>query len=631
MSTRRSERPEPRSVRFQRVLILLIAGMVMLVAGAARLQLLQHDKYKDLAERNWLRLEIRRAPRGRIFDTSGVLLADNAPAFSVVFQPSPVGSSRPDSMAGDHRALLGSILGLPDSVIKSVIKESSRTGIPQPFRRDVPENVLAAMDEHLSELPGVDILPEPRRAYPESTRAAHVMGYAGEISQTELDSLEDGGYRSGDLIGRAGLEASYERELRGEDGRKILVVNAAGRRVRLFEEEKPILPVPGHDLVLTLDVKLQRALELAMLNVKLGSAVAIDPRSGGVLALVSRPSFDPNEFARGLSRARWNELVNDPSHPLLDRAIQAAYPPGSTFKVVTSLAGLAEGAFSPDTHFPASCFGGYTYGGRFYKCWDHKGHGSLSLIEALAHSCDVYYYQAGLRIGLKNLTEWARRLHLGERSGIDLPQERSGLVPTLEWFDKVGRKPTGGAVLNIAIGQGELLLTPVQLAMLAATVASRGHVPHPHLVKEIRDPQTGVVRHVEPTDKRAVDVRSQDWDVVMAAMEKVVAAGTAARARVPGVRVAGKTGTAQNPHGNDHALFIAFAPVDAPRIALAIVVENGGHGSDAAAPVAGYALQQYLAPDQAIGPAFSANPKVTAPPKPPPAPVVAPPDSSDAD
>jgi len=232
---------------------------------------------------------------------------------------------------------------------------------------------------------------------------------------------------------------------------------------------------------------------------------------------------------------------------------------------------------------------------------------------------------------LKTLTEWARRLHLGERSGIDLPQERSGLVPTLEWFDKVGRKPTGGAVLNIAIGQGELLLTPVQLAMLAATVASRGHVPHPHLVKEIRDPQTGVVRHVEPTDTRTVDVRSADWDVVMTAMERVVTAGTAARARVPGVRVAGKTGTAQNPHGNDHALFIAFAPVDAPRIALAIVVENGGHGSDAAAPVAGYALQQYLAPDQANGPAFSANPKVTAVPKPPPTPAAAPPDSSDAD
>ena len=626
MSTRRSERPEPRSVRYQRVLILLVAGMLMLVLGAARLQLFQHDKYKDLAERNWLRLEILRAPRGRIFDTSGVLLADNAPAFSVVFQPPPVGSSRPDTMAADRRALLQQILGLPDSVVRTVVHESSRTGIAQPFRRDVPDNVLAAVDEHLSELPGVEILTEPRRAYPESTRAAHVMGYAGEISQVELDSLEDKGYRSGDLIGRAGLEASYERELRGEDGRKILVVNAAGRRVRLFEEEKPILPVAGHDLVLTLDVKLQNALEMAMLNVKQGSAVAIDPRTGGVLALVSRPSFDPNEFARGLSRARWNELVNDPAHPLLNRAIQAAYPPGSTFKVVTSLAGLAEGALTPDTHFPASCFGGYQYGGRFYKCWDHKGHGSLSLLDALAHSCDVYYYQAGLRIGLKHLTEWARRLHLGERSGIDLPQERSGLVPTLDWFDKIGRKPTGGAVLNIAIGQGELLITPVQLAMLAATVASRGRVPHPHLVKEIRDPQTGVVRHVEPNDTRTVDVKSEDWDLVMAAMERVVTAGTAARARVPGVRVAGKTGTAQNPHGNDHALFIAFAPVDAPRVALAIVVENGGHGSDAAAPVAGYALQQYLVSDRPVGPGFTAQP-IAAAPKPPPMPALA--DSAD--
>src|SRR5262249_34967166 len=262
------------------------------------------------------------------------------------------------------------------------------------------------------------------------------------------------------------------------------------------------------------------------------------------------------------------------------------------------------------------------------KCWDHKGHGSLALLDALAHSCDVYYYQAGLKLGLKRITEWARRLHLGERSGIDLPQERGGLVPTLDWYAKVGRKPTGGAALNVAIGQGELLLTPMQLAMLAATVASRGRVPHPHLVKEIRDPQTGLVRHVEPNDFKNVDVSSADWDLVMQAMERVVESGTGGRAKVQGIRVAGKTGTAQNPHGNDHALFIAFAPVDQPRVALAIVVENGGHGSDAAAPVAGYAFQQYLAPDRPVGPAFSAAPIATAP-QPPPLPTEEPADSAD--
>ena len=611
MSTRRSERPEPRRVRYQRAAILLGAGMLTLAAGVARLQLLDHERYKDLAERNWLRLEVLRAPRGRIFDTSGVLLADNAPAFSVVFQPPPVGSARADTLAAAARDLLSSLLGLPDSTVRQVVRQSTRGGVPQAFRRDVPQRVLAGIEEHLSELPGVEIVIEPRRAYPESTRCAHVMGYAGEIGQIELDSLVDRGYRSGDLIGRAGLERSYERELRGEDGHKILVVNASGRRVRLFEEEKPVLPVAGHDLVLTLDVRLQRALEEAMGNIESGAAVAVDPRTGGVLALVSRPSFDPNEFARGLSRARWNELVNDPAHPLLDRAIQSAYPPGSTFKVVTSLAGLAEHAFTPDTRF-ASCGGGYFYGGRFYRCWEHKGHGSLTLLDALARSCDTYFYQAGLHLGLKRLTEWARKLRLGERTGIDLPQERGGLVPTPEWFAKVGRKPTGGAVLNIAIGQGELLVTPLQLAMLAATVASRGHTPKPHLVREIRDPMTGSVRRVEAEETHGIDPDDDDWNQVIAAMERVVAAGTGGRARVPDIRVAGKTGTAQNPHGQDHALFICFAPVDEPRVAIAVVAENAGHGGDIAAPVAGHALLMYLAGDRPQGPSFSATPRVTA-------------------
>jgi penicillin-binding protein 2 len=597
VSRRASDLPEPRRVRFRRAAIVLVGGIALLFAGVARLQLGEHQRYRDLAERNWLRLEILRAPRGRIFDTNGVLLTDNAPSYCVQFRPAPVGAHRPDTLAATARSLVGALLELPDSTVRDVVARARHSGLAMPFRRNVSYARLAAIEERLAELPGVEVQVEPRRAYPESTRAAHLLGYAGEISAAELETKAEQGYRAGDLVGRAGLERSYETELRGNDGRKILVVNASGRRVGLFEDQPPIPPVPGHDLVLTLDVKLQRALEEAMREVEVGAAVALDPQTGGVLALVSRPSFDPNEFARGLTSARWREVVNDRNFPLLNRAVQSAYPPGSTFKVVTSLAGLGEGVLDPRTRF-APCGGGYWFGGRYYRCWRHSGHGSLSLREALAHSCDVYYYQAGMRLGVQRLHDWARRFHLGEKTGIDLPHERKGLVPDVAYYEKRKRRP-GGAILNLAIGQGELLCTPLQLALIAAASAMRGAAPRPHLVRAVVDPVSGATRHITPPAARATNARAEDWESVVEAMESVVAAGTGALSRVPGVRVAGKTGTAQNPHGEDHALYIAFAPVEAPRIALAVVVENGGHGGSVAAPVAGAGLRAYLTPTDA--------------------------------
>lgn len=610
MCPRTSEPPEPRRLRFRRAAAVLVGSFCVLFLGVAKLQLLETARYRELAEKNWLRLEILRAPRGRIFDSGGVLLADNAPALNVVFRPPPVGSHQPDTLTAAAAALLGSLLGLPDSLVRQGVAVAGASGLPCALRRDAPLDVVVRVEERLAELPGVEVQIEPRRAYPESTRAAHLLGYAGEISQTELDSLAERGYRRGDLIGRAGLERSYEKELRGEDGGKVLVVNASGRRVSLYRDLDPVAPRPGRDLVLTVDLRVQRALERAMASVAAGGAVAIDPRTGGVLALVSRPSFDPNEFARGLSRQRWQELTTDPSHPLLDRAIQSAYPPGSTFKVVTSLAGLADGVLDENTHF-RPCVGGYAYGGRFFRCWQHSGHGSLALVDALANSCDVYFYQVGLRLGVKRLGEMARRLLLGERSGVDLPQERRGLVPTPEWYAARGRRAGGGTVMNLAIGQGELLVTPLQLASLAATVASRGQVVRPHLVRAVRDPETGAERAVRPGAVRRVEVPAADWEWVVGAMEKAVSAGTGGRARVPGVRVAGKTGTAQNPHGQDHALFIAFAPVEAPTVALAVVVENGGHGGSVAAPIAREAILARLWPDsvfvaRAAGPATGA-------------------------
>jgi penicillin-binding protein 2 len=337
--------------------------------------------------------------------------------------------------------------------------------------------------------------------------------------------------------------------------------------------------------------------------------VALDPRDGGVLGLVSRPAFDPNEFSVGLSPERWRELSSGESNPLLDRAIQGVYPPGSTFKVVTMLAALRTGVATPDTRL-APCGGRYEYGGRSFGCWKKEGHGSLDFIEALQNSCDVYFYQIGLRLGLDPLEHTARELGLGERTGIDLPQEKRGLIPSAAWYDRRwgAGKWRKGLLLNLAIGQGELLLTPLQLAMMLGEVAMSGRPLRPHVVKQVR----GVAGYREPhSDRARLDASDRTWAALHRALELVVEAGTATSARVKGLEVAGKTGTAQNPHGKDHALFACYAPADNPSIVLAYVVENSGHGGSVAAPLAGRVLAKLFLPDSLQ--------KTAAPPPPLPA------------
>jgi penicillin-binding protein 2 len=336
-------------------------------------------------------------------------------------------------------------------------------------------------------------------------------------------------------------------------------------------------------------------MEEAMAGVKRGAAVAIDPRDGGILGMVSRPAMDPNEFSRGLSVARWRELSSGGANPLLNRAIQGTYPPGSTFKIVSMLAALRSGVSRPTSRYQA-CGGSYFYGGRSFGCWKRSGHGSLDFPGAIQHSCDVYFYQVGIQLGLPRLEATALAFGLGQKTGVDLPQERSGLVPGQEWYDKQwgpGRWRKG-VLLNLAIGQGELLMTPIQLALMASEVASEGRPLRPHVVRQVRgvperEPQRPVQSGVAAD--RAV------WESLQHGLELVVASGTGTAARVTDVRVAGKTGTAQNPHGDDHALFVCYAPVESPRIALAFVVENSGHGGSVAAPMAGAVLRRLFAPD----------------------------------
>ncbi len=588
-----------RRSRAERVRVLVgavVAGFAMVALGLIRLQVAQHDELLELSKENHVRLEVLRAPRGAIYDRKGRLLADSAPSFSVVFRPFPAESvaraKRVETPEWIHR--IADIVGSDTTEVRRLVKDANRGGQDAVLRRNAPFAVRAAVEETQDELPGLDVVVEPLRHYPNGELAAHLLGYAGQINDDELDSLSDDGYRSGDLIGRSGIERSYEEVLRGQDGAEFDVVNAAGQRVSTLTEGPPRLPVAGHDLVLTLDLDVQRSLEAAMADVERGAAVAIDPRTGGVLALVSRPAFDPNEFSIGITRDRWKAINAGDANPLLDRAIQGVYPPGSTFKVVTMLAALRSGIATPETRL-APCLGHYYFGGRSFACWYHQGHGSLNFIEALENSCDVYFYQIGPKLGLDRLEAGARALGLGERTGIDLPQEKKGLIPGQAWYER--RWGAGhfrpGLMLNLAIGQGEILVTPLQLAAMLAEVAMSGRPVTPHVVAEVR----GIGPARERPARPHLDADPGTWAAMHDALEKVVDAGTAKSARVPGLRVAGKTGTAQNPHGKDHALFVCYAPADHPEIALAMVVENSGHGGTVCAPRAAKVLTAMYPPD----------------------------------
>ena len=587
-----------REERFAVLAVIAFSGFALIVLGLLRLQVAEHVRYKQLSEGNRVRLEVVRAPRGAIYDRNGELLADSYPAFNIVFRPMPAESTA-RVRATERPGWLHRVAGLVEvdtSEVRLLVRLANQTGKSAVLRHDSPPAVLAAVEESRGELPGIEVVVEPLRRYPNGPLAAHLLGYAGEINETELATRAADGYRPGDLIGRTGVERSSEKILRGQDGAEYVVVNAMGRRVSTYADVPPRAPVRGNDLVLTLDLKVQRALEEAMSGVQRGAAVAIDPRDGGVLGMVSRPAYDPNEFSHGLSQEAWREMTREGANPLLNRAIQGVYPPGSTFKIVTMIAALRSGVASPETHMAQSCFGSYQFGGRSFGCWKPEGHGSLDFVSAIQHSCDVYFYQVGLRLGLPKLEATARGLGLGEKTQVDLPQENAGLMPSTSWYDRrwgAGRWRKG-VLLNLAIGQGEILTTPMQLALMAAEASGHGRPLRPHVVARVgNDPADEAERPAQP----GVVADPAVWEAVHRGLRLVVDHGTGTAARVPGVAVSGKTGTAQNPHGKDHALFVCYAPADRPTIALAVVVENSGHGGSVAAPVAGQVLRRLFLPD----------------------------------
>jgi len=588
--------------RRERNLMVVVVGIFALVIlRLFHLQVLQGARYRELSEENRIRVDVLTAPRGEIRDRNGRLLADSVPSFTVTLDPWNKTYTRSTAKLDSTLTVLGPILGFDPALLRDKVhRERKQSFLPIRLKRNVDMASVAFVSEHRDQLPGVEVESEPLRRYPFGASGSHLLGYVGEISEKELQNSDTADYLTGDLIGRMGIERRYEGMLRGLNGKRFVEVNALGRKAELLGEKHPILPRRGQDLTLTIDWNLQRAAEDAFEPGARGAVVVMDPRNGEVLALVSKPNYDPNEFSNGISQDRWNELSSGGNYPLFNRAIQAAYPPGSTLKPFNALAALAYKAITVNTMFQ-TCTGEYRFGSRLFGCWKHEGHGGLAMRGAITQSCDVYFYQLGLRLGLTRLAEFMARLRLSERTGIDLPQERRGLFPDESWYDKhfgPGRW-SRGVTLNLSIGQGEIMLTPVKLAQLTAFVANGGTLWTPHLVKSVASEKGSVARTIQPDSlARIVDVSSSDIRAVQEAMVSVVEdpQGTGGQARVDSILVAGKTGTAQNLHGKDHALFICFAPAAAPRIAIAVMVENAGHGSTAAAPIARKVLEMYFHP-----------------------------------
>ncbi|RMH73245.1 MAG: penicillin-binding protein 2 [Gemmatimonadetes bacterium] len=578
---------------------LIVLMLFVLVIRLATLQLFQKEEFSRLSEENRIRLVPIQAPRGIIRDRNGVILADNYPSYTISIIPYQL----PPKETEETIRRLSRLLNIPTPEIEQKLK-SPKTHAFSPVRitQNVTMQTVTMVEEHVLELPGVVVQVEPRRRYPFGTLGAHVLGYLGEITREELAKLRSQGYGYGDMIGRYGLERQYEPWLRGKDGLEFEEVTARGQRLGRVENRPTIEPQPGADLTLTLDYTVQHAMEQAFETVEIAAGAAIDPRTGEVLALASKPAFDPNAFATGIQPQEWRSLIFNAQKPLLDRAIQSSYPPGSTFKVVTAAAGLEYGKISETTKMPRSCVGGFSYGRGYFGCWKKEGHGRMNVHEAIMQSCDVFFYQLGLQLGVETLCHFAKQCGLGRKTGIDLPQERAGLIPSPEWYDRAYGEQgwTEGVIISVAIGQGEVLASPLQMANLTAGIANDGIYYTPHLLKRVSSlPDTSKPLPMPTIQTHRLPYSASTLRIIQNAMRDVVNSdrGTARRARIKGIEVCGKTGTSQNPHGEDHAWFIAYAPYENPEIALAIVVENGGSGGRVAAPLAQKVLQAYFEAD----------------------------------
>jgi penicillin-binding protein 2 len=559
-------------------------------------------EYRRLSEINSIRLHDIDAPRGLVFDRQGQMIVDNRPSFDlhiILKDAKPL---------DDTLDRLGQITGLSTEELKEQIRANRKRGgyTPILLKEDIGRDLLAAIEVQKYDLPGVMVNISPRRHYLQFERAAHLLGYMGEISQNELRNLNGSGLKSGDFIGKYGVEKTYENLLRGRRGGQQVEVNATGQVVRVINS---VDAIPGQNIVLTIDHDTQIAAENALAGWA-GAVVAVDPNNGEIIAMASSPTFDPNMFVVGMSRDQWNALITNPYRPLENKAIQAEYPPASTYKIVTAMAGLEEKVIDPETTY--FCPGYYRYGNRVYRCWRRGGHGEVNLTRAIAESCDVYFYQVGEAVGIDRLAHYASVCGLGTLTGIELGQEAKGLVPTSNWkLKRFGEPWQGGETLSVAIGQGFNLVTPLQMATMIAAVGNGGIRYKPQLVKKMVSVENTVTHEAQPEVIGRIPVPAATMEHIRRGLWSVVnhRKGTAFASRIKDLEYSGKTGTAQvvsRPPDDvvnqeqidemlkDHAWFVAYAPEQEPKIAVAVMIEHGEHGSSAAAPIAREVIRTYL-------------------------------------
>ena len=560
------------------------AVLGILVLAFFRTQILGHGKYQLQSETNRLRPIPLPAPRGVIYDRNGRVLAENVPGYTVSLLPAPEANLR------STLARIASIANIDSAEIEKAIQRARRAPYqPALVLSDAPFPVVSALEERRVAIPGLLIQAEPKRFYPDTAVVAHLIGYVGEVTETERATKRFSAVRLGGLVGKYGLELEYDDTLRGSEGMRFVEVSAKGQMVRDAEAAANLNPVPGKDLHTTIDLDLQRFVSQIFPVGQRGAVLALNPNTGEVLALYSAPGFDPNAFVGGISAPYWRSLNESAAHPLLDRAIQARYPPGSTWKLAVAAMALKRGIVGPRSKMPIPCRGGLQYGNRYFRCWDARGHGDLTLTEAIAQSCDVYFYQLGIKLGVASLLEDANSWGFRGRTGIDLPGELPSEFPTgPEYYDRIygPRRWTSAVALNLAIGQGENAQTLVQMVRLYQQLASDGNMRIPFVVR----PAT------EGTGNVSLDLTSDQLATLRRAMIAVVEQGTARGSRIASLTIAGKTGTAQNPHGPNHGWFIGFAPPDKPEIVVGAIVEFAREGPYVA-PLVSRTIAHYLGID----------------------------------
>lgn len=576
-----------------RVGLLLVVGLLGLRLW--HLQILEGPYYRDLSENNRTRQVLLEPARGLIYDRNGILLANNVSSFSVYVMLEDV---------KDREVLiqqLSELLGLDPALVRKKMAIKGSKLLPRKIKDRMTLRDATLVESRRLDMPGVMIQVESQRNYPGGLIASHLLGYVGEISADQLEKPEFDDLHQGSIVGQYGIEKSYDRHMRGTAGQKNVEVDALGHEKKSSVVEKP---QAGNDLYLTIDARLQKLAE-DLLGEEQGAIVALDPNNGDILAMASRPAFDPNVLSRELTSKQWVEIVQDEGRPLNNRASQGQYPPGSTFKIPMAVAALETKTMSPSS--TVHCTGGYQFGRRLYRDWKAGGHGYVDLHEALVHSCDVYFYSIGQRMGIDVMAEFGKDFGLGRPTGVELPSERSGIMPTPAWKQKVKRESwLPGETISAAIGQGFVTVTPLQMASMMATVANDGVNYRPRLVRAVMDRATGNLQELPAVPRGKINAKPETFRIIKSALADVVTKGTATRAKSSIVTIGGKTGTAQvaalrtGPEESipkkfrDHAWFVAFAPVESPKIAVAVLAEHMGHGGAAAAPLAKELIEAYM-------------------------------------